>query len=41
MRIVKSHQFWIGVAVGMFVVPVVLDKVAPNMKSKVSSSGGK
>jgi len=35
MRIVKSHQFWVGVIVGAVVVPVVLNKVAPGMKAKL------
>lgn len=35
MRIVRSHQFWVGVIVGAVVVPVVLGKVAPSVKSKI------
>lgn len=35
MRIVKSGTFWIGVVVGAVVVPVVLSKVAPSVKSKI------
>ena len=32
MRILKDHRFWIGVAVGTVVGPVVLGKVAPGVK---------
>lgn len=35
MRIVKSHTFWIGVAVGVVAGPVVLGKVAPGLKAKI------
>lgn len=35
MRIVKSKQFWAGVVVGLVVAPMVLNKVAPGLKSKI------
>lgn len=34
-RILRSKQFWIGTAVGAFVVPVVLGKVAPRAAQKL------
>lgn len=37
MRILKSSYFWIGVATGAVVVPVVLQKVAPGVKAKLPS----
>jgi hypothetical protein len=38
MRILKSHQFWIGVAVGAFVVPTVLSRVAPGVAAKLPTT---
>lgn len=35
MRTLSSGKFWIGVAVGVFVGPVVLSKVAPSLKAKI------
>jgi len=35
MRTLKSHQFWIGVALGVVVGPVILGKVAPGLKAKI------
>jgi hypothetical protein len=29
MKILKDHKFWIGVAVGTIVGPMVLNRVAP------------
>lgn len=37
MSIVGSGRFWIGVAVGAVVVPMVLNKVAPSLKAKLPS----
>jgi hypothetical protein len=34
MGLLKDKKFWIGVAVGVFVVPIVLNK-APGVKSKL------
>lgn len=38
MGTLKSGKFWIGVAVGVFVGPMVLNKVAPGMKAKIPGS---
>lgn len=35
MGILTSGRFWIGVAVGATVVPIVLTKVAPGLKAKI------
>jgi hypothetical protein len=35
MRTVKSSKFWIGVGVGLFIGPIVLNKVAPGLKAKI------
>lgn len=35
MRTLGSGKFWIGVAVGAIVVPMVLGKVAPGVKAKL------
>lgn len=34
-RILKNRTFWIGVAAGVVVGPVVLGKVAPGLKAKI------
>jgi hypothetical protein len=39
MNVLKDKKFWIGVAVGMFVMPMVLNKVAPAAKAKLPSGG--
>lgn len=31
----KDKRFWVGVAVGVVVGPMVLGKVAPGMKAKI------
>lgn len=38
MGTLKSGKFWVGVAVGVFVAPVVMSKVAPGMKAKIPGS---
>jgi hypothetical protein len=35
MKILRSPNFWIGVAVGAIVVPIALNKFAPNLKAKI------
>lgn len=35
MSILGSGRFWVGVAVGAIVVPMVLSKVAPGVKAKL------
>ena len=35
MRIIKSKNFLIGVAVGTVVGPIVLSRVAPSLKAKL------
>jgi hypothetical protein len=35
MGTLKSSKFWIGVAVGVVVMPMVLNKVAPGVKAKL------
>lgn len=35
MGTLKSGKFWVGVAVGLVVAPMVLNKVAPGLKSKL------
>lgn len=35
MRTLKSGQFWMGVAVGVVVAPMVLNKFAPGLKAKI------
>lgn len=35
MRLLKNKNFWIGVAVGTVAGPVVLGKVAPQLKAKI------
>lgn len=35
MGTLKSGKFWIGVAVGVIVGPMVLSKVAPGLKAKI------
>lgn len=35
MAILTSGRFWIGVAVGAVVVPMVLKKVAPSLQAKL------
>lgn len=35
MGILTSGRFWIGVAAGAIIVPVVLSKVAPGLKAKL------
>lgn len=37
MGILTSGRFWIGVATGLVIVPVVLSKVAPSLKAKLPS----
>jgi hypothetical protein len=37
MRIVRSSNFWIGVAVGAVAVPIILGKIAPGLKAKLPS----
>jgi hypothetical protein len=37
MRIIRSSNFWIGVAVGAVAVPIVLGRVAPGLKAKLPS----
>jgi hypothetical protein len=38
-RILKSAPFWIGVATGVIIGPVILSKVAPNLKAKIPQGG--
>ncbi len=40
MKTLKSPQFWLGVAVGAVVVPIVLTKYAPGLKARIPGSGG-
>lgn len=35
MRILKDSRFWVGVAVGAVVGPMVLQRVAPGVKAKL------
>lgn len=35
MRAIGSGRFWLGVAVGAIVVPIVLKKVAPGIQAKL------
>lgn len=37
MGLLSSGRFWIGVATGAVVVPLVLSKVAPSLRSKLPS----
>jgi hypothetical protein len=37
MRILKNRDFWIGVGVGVVVMPMILGKIAPNVKAKLPS----
>lgn len=37
MGILTSGRFWVGVAVGAVVVPMVLKKVAPSIGAKLPS----
>lgn len=37
MGLLGSGRFWIGVVTGAVVVPLVLKKVAPGLKSKLPS----
>lgn len=38
MGILTSGKFWVGVITGAVVVPLVLSKVAPGVKSKLPGS---
>lgn len=40
MGTLKSPKFWIGVAVGAVVVPLVLGKFAPGLKAKIPGGNG-
>lgn len=35
MGILTSGRFWIGVAAGLVVAPMILSKVAPGLKAKI------
>lgn len=35
MSIVRNRTFWVGVAVGVVVGPVVLGKFAPGLKARI------
>jgi hypothetical protein len=37
MATLKSGKFWVGVVVGVVVGPMILAKVAPNLKAKLPS----
>jgi hypothetical protein len=39
MGYLKSGKFWVGVAVGAVVVPIVLSRYAPGLKAKIPGSG--
>jgi hypothetical protein len=38
-RVLRSGNFWLGVAVGVIAGPIVLSKVAPGLKAKIPSAG--
>lgn len=40
MRTLKSGNFWIGVVVGVVVVPFVLTRFAPGLKARIPGSAG-